>query len=101
MSEQHVTDPNTYQLFNNQVKYAAERSGPSGCSTSSVAPGNVYYQRGFAGAGADNDRHTGFTNVLKDYPNIKVLPEQRAALASQWDPANVDDPGHQRLHRQR
>ena len=82
--DQYVTDPNTYQLFNNQVKYA--ELGAKWLFDKLGGTGNVYYQRGFAGAGADNDRHTGFTNVLKDYPNIKVLPNNDG-VATQWDPA--------------
>ncbi len=82
--DQFVTDPNTYQLFNNQVKYA--ELGAKWLFDKLGGSGTVYYQRGFAGAGADTDRHTGFTNILKDYPNIKVLPTVDG-IATQWDPA--------------
>jgi ribose transport system substrate-binding protein len=82
--DQYVTDPETYQLFNNQVKYA--ELGAKWLFDKLGGTGTVLYQRGFAGAGADNDRHTGFTNILKDYPNIKVLPSNDG-IATQWDPA--------------
>ena len=82
--DQYVTNPDSYQLFNNQVKYA--ELGAKWLFDKLGGTGTVYYMRGFAGAGADNDRHTGFTNVLKDYPNIKVLPNADG-VATQWDPA--------------
>ena len=95
--DQFVTDPNTYQLFNNQVKYA--ELGAKWLFDKLGGSGTVYYQRGFAGAGADTDRHTGFTNILKDYPNIKVLP----TVDGDRDPVGSGDhhAGHERLHRQR
>lgn len=82
--DQFVTHPDTYQLFNNQVKYA--ELGAKWLFDKLGGTGNVLYQRGFAGAGADTDRHTGFTNVLKDYPGITVLPSVDG-VATQWDPA--------------
>jgi ribose transport system substrate-binding protein len=82
--DQYVTDPDTYQLFNNQVKYA--ELGAKWLFDKLNGTGTVWYQRGFAGAGADNDRDTGFKNILKDYPNIKVLPNNDG-VATQWDPA--------------
>jgi ribose transport system substrate-binding protein len=82
--DQFVNHADSYQLFNNQVKYA--ELGAKWLFDKLGGTGTVYYQRGFAGAGADTDRHTGFTNVLKDYPNIKVLPSNDG-VATQWDPA--------------
>jgi ribose transport system substrate-binding protein len=82
--DQFVTHPDTYQLFNNQVKYA--ELGAKWLFDKLGGTGTVYYQRGFAGAGADTDRHTGFTNILKDYPGITVLPSVDG-VATQWDPA--------------
>ena len=49
--------------------------------------GNVYYMRGIAGHPADSDRDIGFKNVLKDYPNIKVVPNADG-VATGWDPVN-------------
>lgn len=82
--DQFVNHADTYQLFNNQVKYA--ELGAKWLFDKLGGKGTVYYMRGFAGAGADTDRHTGFTNVLKDYPDIKVLPNNDG-VATQWDPA--------------
>jgi len=82
--DQYVTDPDTYQLFNNQVKYA--ELGAKWLFDKLGGKGTVWYQRGFAGAGADNDRNTGFQNILKDYPDITVLPN-KDGVATQWDPA--------------
>ncbi|HEX3265306.1 MAG TPA: substrate-binding domain-containing protein [Candidatus Limnocylindrales bacterium] len=84
--DQFVTNPDSYQLFNNQVKYA--ELGAKWLFDKLGGTGTVYYQRGFAGAGADTDRHTGFTNILKNYPNIKVLPSVDG-VATQWDPATT------------
>ena len=70
--------------FNNQVKYA--ELGAKWLFDKLGGKGTVWYQRGFAGAGADTDRDTGFQNVLKDYPNITVLPNKQG-VATQWDPA--------------
>ena len=82
--DQFVNHPDTYQLFNNQVKYA--ELGAKWLFDKLGGKGTVYYMRGFAGAGADTDRHTGFTNVLKDYPDIKIVPNNDG-VATQWDPA--------------
>jgi ribose transport system substrate-binding protein len=82
--DQFVNHDDSYQLFNNQVKYA--ELGAKWLFEKLGGSGTVYYQRGFAGAGADTDRHTGFLNVLKDYPGIKVLPSNDG-VATQWDPA--------------
>ena len=84
--DQYVTDPDTYQLFNNQVKYA--ELGAKWLFDKLGGKGTVWYQRGFAGAGADNDRNTGFQNILKDYPGITVLPN-KDGVATQWDPATT------------
>ena len=40
--------------------------------------------RGFAGAGADDDRHIGFQKALDEYPDIKVLPTIDG-VHTQWD----------------
>jgi ribose transport system substrate-binding protein len=82
--DQFVNHADTYQLFNNQVKYA--ELGAKWLFDKLGGKGTVYYMRGFAGAGADTDRHTGFTNVLKEYPDIKILPNNDG-VATQWDPA--------------
>ena len=44
--------------------------------------------RGLAGHPADSDRDIGFKEVLKDYPNIKVVPNADG-VATGWDPATT------------
>jgi ribose transport system substrate-binding protein len=81
-----VTDPDTYNLYNNQVKYA--EIGAKWLFDQLGGNGTVWYTRGLAGHPADNDRDIGFKNVLKDYPNIKVLPGPDG-VATGWDPATA------------
>ncbi|HEY3522303.1 MAG TPA: substrate-binding domain-containing protein, partial [Candidatus Limnocylindrales bacterium] len=50
--------------------------------------GTVWYTRGLAGNSADSDRDIGFKNVLKDYPNIKVVPNADGVFTG-WDPAKA------------
>ncbi len=82
----YVTDPSTYNLYNNQVKYA--ELGAKWLFDQLGGKGTVYYMRGLAGHPADNDRDIGFHNVLKDYPNIKVVPNDKG-VATGWDPATA------------
>ncbi len=82
----YVTDPNTYNLYNNQVKYA--ELGAKWLFDQLNGTGTVYYMRGLAGHPADSDRDIGFKNVLKDYPNIKVVPNADG-VATGWDPATT------------
>lgn len=84
--DQYVTDPNTYMLYNNQVQYAY--LGAKWLFETMGGKGNVYYMRGFAGSGADNDRDKGFKQALAEYPNIKVLPNDQG-VATGWDPATA------------
>ena len=79
----YVTDPNTYNLYNNQVKYA--ELGAKWLFDQLGGKGTVYYMRGLAGHPADSDRDIGFKNILKDYPNIKVVPNANG-VATGWDP---------------
>jgi ribose transport system substrate-binding protein len=81
-----VTDPDTYNLYNNQIKYA--ELGAKWLFDQLGGDGTVYYMRGIAGHPADTDRDTGFKNVLKDYPNIKVVPTADG-VATAWDPATA------------
>ena len=81
--DQFVTDPNTYQLYNNQKEYAY--LGAKWLFEKLGGKGKVYYMRGFAGAGADNDRHEGFQKALAEYPDIEVVPSVDG-VATQWDP---------------
>jgi ribose transport system substrate-binding protein len=82
----YVTDPDTYNLYNNQVKYA--ELGAKWLFEQLGGEGNVWYMRGIAGHPADTDRDTGFKNALKDYPNIKVLPSPEG-VHTKWDPAEA------------
>ena len=81
-----MTDPDTYNLYNNQVKYA--ELGAKWLFEQLGGKGTVWYMRGFAGHPADTDRDIGFKNVLKDYPNIKVVPNADG-VATEWDPATA------------
>ncbi len=68
----YVTNPDTYNLYNNQVDYAY--LGAKWLFEQMGGKGNVYYMRGLAGHPADNDRDIGFKKALAEYPDIKVLP---------------------------
>jgi ribose transport system substrate-binding protein len=81
-----VTDPDTYNLYNNQVKYA--EIGARWLFDQLGGNGTVWYTRGLAGHPADSDRDIGFKNALKDYPNIKVVPNADG-VATGWDPAKA------------
>jgi ribose transport system substrate-binding protein len=81
----YVTDPNTWNLYNNQVKYA--ELGAKWLFDKMGGTGTVWYTRGLAGHPADADRDVGFHNVLKDYPGITVVPE--GGVATGWDPATT------------
>jgi ribose transport system substrate-binding protein len=84
--DSYVTDPNTWNLYNNQVKYA--ELGAKWLFDQLGGTGTVWYTRGIAGNSADSDRDVGFKNVLKDYPNIKVVPSPDG-VATGWDPATA------------
>ena len=84
--DSYVTDTNTYNLYNNQVKYA--ELGAKWLFDQMGGTGTVYYMRGLAGNSADTDRDTGFHNILKQYPNIKVVPNDEG-VATGWDPATA------------
>ena len=81
-----VTDPDTYNLYNNQIKYA--EIGAKWLFDQLGGSGTVWYTRGLAGHPADSDRDIGFKNVLKDYPGIKVVPNADG-VATGWDPAKA------------
>jgi len=82
----YVTDPDTYNLYNNQVEYA--KLGAKWLFDKLGGKGTVYYMRGLAGHPADNDRDKGFKEVLAGYPNIKVVPNNDG-VATGWDPATA------------
>jgi ribose transport system substrate-binding protein len=82
----YVTDPNTYNLYNNQIQYAY--LGAKWLFDQLNGTGTVYYMRGLAGNSADSDRDKGFKQALAAYPNIKVLPNADG-VATGWDPATA------------
>ena len=82
----YVTDPDTWNLYNNQVKYA--ELGAKWLFEQMGGKGTVWYTRGAAGHPADSDRDIGFKNVLKDYPDIKVVPSADGVHTG-WDPAKT------------
>ncbi len=84
--DQYVTDPNTWNLYNNQVMYA--ELGAKWLFDQLGGKGTVWYTRGAAGASADSDRDKGFKEVLKQYPGIKVVPTDQGVFTG-WDPAKT------------
>lgn len=82
----YVTDPDTYNLYNNQVEYA--KLGARWLFEQLGGTGTVYYMRGFAGHPADTDRDIGFKAVLAEYPNIKVVPSVDGVHTG-WDPTTT------------
>ena len=82
----YVTDPDTWNLYNNQIKYA--ELGAKWLFDQIGGEGTVWYTRGLAGHPADSDRDIGFKNVLKDYPNITVVPDANGVHTG-WDPATT------------
>ncbi len=80
----YVTDPDTYNLYNNQIKYA--ELGATWLFEQIGGTGKVYYMRGIAGNPADSDRDIGFKNALANYPDIEVVPTADGVFTS-WDPA--------------
>ena len=81
-----VTNPDTYNLYNNQIEYA--RLGAEWLFEQLNGEGNVWYTRGIAGHPADTDRHTGFMQALEKYPNIKIVPNNEGVHTG-WDPATA------------
>jgi ribose transport system substrate-binding protein len=79
----YVTDPATYNLYNNQINYAY--LGASWLFKQMGGTGSVYYMRGIAGNSADSDRDKGFKKALAENPNIKVLPTNDGVF-TKWDP---------------
>lgn len=82
----YVTDPTTYNLYNNQIEYA--KLGAKWLFDQLGGEGTVYYMRGFAGHPADTDRDIGFKEVLADYPGITVVPNADGVHTG-WDPAQT------------
>ncbi len=82
----YVTDPTTYNLYNNQVDYAYV--GAKWLFEKLGGQGTVYYSRGLAGHPADSDRDIGFKKALAEYPGITVVPTADGVFTG-WDPATA------------
>ncbi len=81
-----VTDPDTYNLYNNQEQYAY--LGASWLFKQLNGTGNVWYTRGIAGNPADSDRDVGFKKALAENTGIKVVPGDEG-VHTDWDPAKA------------
>jgi len=81
-----VTDPGTYNLYNNQEQYAY--LGAKWLFEQLGGQGNVWYTRGIAGNPADTDRDTGFKKALSENPGITVVPSAEG-VHTDWDPAKA------------
>jgi ribose transport system substrate-binding protein len=68
--DQAVSAPQAYVLTNDQVEYA--KLGAKWLFDKLGGKGSVVEMRGIDGVPADADRHEGFMEVLKSYPDIKV-----------------------------
>lgn len=69
--DQYVNAPGAFNATNDQVGYA--RLGATWLFKKIGGKGNVVELRGIAGVPADTDRHKGFQQALKAFPNIKVV----------------------------
>ena len=68
--DQAVSAPEAYVLSNDQVAYGS--IGAQWLADKLGGKGNVVEMRGIDGVPADADRHQGFGDVMKKYPDIKV-----------------------------
>jgi len=82
----YVTDPETYNLSNDQVGY-----GYVGATwlfdrlLEDADEANVYYMRGIVGHPADLDRHQGVMQALEEHPGITLLPNNDG-VGTDWSP---------------
>jgi ribose transport system substrate-binding protein len=77
--DQAVTSPEAYIATNDQKKYA--ELGVDWLAKKLGGKGNIIEMRGAKGVPADTDRHEGFMEALKKYPDIKVVK----SVYSNWD----------------
>jgi len=68
--DQAVSAPEAYVLSNDQVAYG--KLGAKWLAEKLGGKGEVLEMRGIDGVPADADRHAGFEEVMKAYPDIKV-----------------------------
>ena len=78
--DQSVDAPTAYILTNDQKAYG--EVGAEALFKKLGGKGNVVELRGIDGVPADADRHEGFTDALKKYPDIKVA----ASVFTNWSP---------------
>lgn len=88
----YVTDPETYNISNDQVAYA--RIGAEWLFEHLGGEGRVWYTRGIAGHPADNDRHQGVMEALENYPNIELFPNEEGVHTG-WNPTTATDLANQ------
>ena len=69
--DQDVSSPDAYNLSNDQVAYG--KLGAEWLFKHLNGKGNVVEMRGIDGVPGDADRHQGWTEALKEYPDIKVV----------------------------
>jgi ribose transport system substrate-binding protein len=82
----YVTDPETYNLSNDQVAYG--ETGARWLFEQLGGEGRVWYTRGIIGHPADNDRHQGVLQALEDYPDIELYPSEDG-VGTNWDPTTA------------
>ena len=78
--DQAVDAPSAYVVSNDQTAYG--RLGAEALFKKLGGKGNVVEMRGIDGVPADADRHDGFTEALKKYPDVKVV----ASVFTGWSP---------------
>jgi ribose transport system substrate-binding protein len=71
--DQAVDAPEAYVVTNDQVAYG--RLGAEYLVKALGGKGNVVEMRGISGVPADDDRHQGFTEVMKQNPGMKVVKQ--------------------------
>jgi ribose transport system substrate-binding protein len=77
--DQAVSAPEAYIATNDQVEYA--KLGLAWLAKQLGGKGNIVELRGAKGVPADADRHKGFTEELKNWPNIHVVK----SVYTNWD----------------
>jgi ribose transport system substrate-binding protein len=87
--DSYVTDPNTWNLYNNQVKYAY--LGAKWLFDQMGDKGVVWYTRGLAGNSADSDRDVGFNQALKEVNDAggTITIQNSGGTFTGWDPATA------------
>jgi ribose transport system substrate-binding protein len=88
--DQAVTAEGAYVATNDQVEYG--RLGGQWLADALGGEGSVLYMRGIEGVPADDDRNTGFSEVMAEYPDIELKE-----VYSGWDYAQGGDIAVQEL----